>query len=295
MEKGGLVRLPVLVVLSLSLLDAAAAFRPAAFRPPPITRRSAIFSATLATLPFPSSATTSADAIVAEASRAFQAGDYSLAERLWREAANASPESSLPWSNLAVTLIINASNEMQLGVPPSGKARERLDEALAALETAIRIDGAQSPDALTLNSRGNALGLLLRWPEAQQAYAEAAAASRRDFESIPRSNNALALFELGQLADAEKQARTLIRRDPNFVDAKALLAALRMEQGDVGGAANAVALLCSGDEGAQWCRRYSSVEVVLGRWSPRAVAAYKRLLTEPSVQRELKNGQSLPR
>ena len=227
------------------------------------------------------------------ASRAFQKGDYVLSEKLWRDAARALPSSSLSWSNLAVCLIINASGEMQLGVPPSGKARERLDEALTAIDTAVRLDGDASPDALTLNSRGNALGLLLRWEDAAAAYALAASASRRDFESIPRSNEALALFELGELASAEKRARSLIRRDPNFKDGAALLAALRLEQGDPGGAASAVALLCSGPEGSAWCQRYSTVDVVMGRWSPRAVAAYRRLLKEPSVQLELKNAAGL--
>lgn len=258
-----------------------------------VTRRTLLASAFVpAASLLPAAPAWADESPIAKAQNAFQKGDYLLSERLWREAANAQPANSLPWSNLAVTLIINASDEMQLGVPPKDKARERLEEALAALDTAVRLDG-EAPDALTLNSRGNALGLLLRWEDAAATYGKSAAVSRRDFESIPRSNEALALFELGELARAEKGARTLIRRDPNFKDGAALLATLRLEQGDVGGAASAMSLLCSGPDGNAWCRRYSSVDVVLGRWSPRAVAAYKRLLDEPSVKLELRNGQGV--
>jgi tetratricopeptide (TPR) repeat protein len=270
------------VLLLIAALSVATALR--------VPRRGLLASALLLPTRGASAASSST-----EASNAFQRGDYVLSEKLWREVANAAPSESLAWSNLGVTLIINASDEMQLGVAPSGKARDRLDEALAALDTAIRLDGANgASDALTLNSRGNALGLLLRWEEAATAYAAASAASRRDFESIPRSNEALALFELGSLGEAERRVRTLIRRDPNFRDGTALLAALRLEQNDVGGAASAVNMLCSGADGPEWCRRYSNVEIVLGRWSPRAVAAYRRLLKEPSVQLELRNAQSFP-
>jgi len=204
----------------------------------------------------------------------------------------ADPQQSLGWTNLAITLVITASDEMTLGVAPTGRAKARLEEALAALDRAEQIDGAGNADALTLNSRGNALGLLQRWEEAATVYAAAATVSRRDFESIPRSNQALALFQLGSLAEAEAQAKRLIRRDPNFRDGQALLAALRFEQGDTAGAAGAFSRLCDGADGAAWCRRYSTADVVVGRWSPRAVAAYRRLLDEPAIVLELKNGQA---
>ena len=108
---------------------------------------------------------------------------------------------------------------------------------------------------------------------------------------VPRSNQALTLFQLERIEEAEKLTRKLIRRDPMFRDGQALLATLRYEQSDVAGAARAITDLCSGADGAAWCSRYSSVDVVTGRWSPRAVAAYRRLLDEPSIRLELRNGQ----
>lgn len=181
--------------------------------------------------------------LAADAALAFQQGDYKRCETLWRDATAESPGEALAWANLATTLIINASDEMQLGVAPEGKARDRLVEAVGAVERAEALGG--TPDALSLNTKGNALGLLLRWDEARATYAASASASPRDFESIPRSNEALVLFELGELGPAEKRAQTLLRRDPGFRDGQALLATLRYAQGDVGGAANAISDLCA--------------------------------------------------
>lgn len=223
-----------------------------------------------------------------EAANAFQRADYNACERLWREAAAEKSDEPLAFANLAVALVINASDEMQLGVPPAGKARERLLEAVEAIDRAESL--TSTPDALNLNTKGNALGLLQRWEDARATYSEATEAAPRDFESIPRSNEALVLFELGSLTEAERVARTLVRRDPGFRDGQALLATLRYEQGDKGGAASLIGELCSGANGSMWCSRYSTADVVLGRWTPRAVAAYRRLIEEPSVRLELKNG-----
>ena len=93
-------------------------------------------------------------------------------------------------------------------------------------------------------------------------------------------------FELGEEARAEREVRTLLRRDPAFKDGEALLAALQWSQGSKE-YSQTVAQLC--DE-PNWCQRYSTVDVVIGRWTPRAVEAYRGLLQEKAVQRELKDG-----
>lgn len=239
--------------------------------------------------PGPMEGSRSYSAMVKDAVGAFEAGDYLRSEAAWRKAAKAYPSEPLSWANLAVALVINASGEMTLGVEPSGRARERLEEALAATAEAEVLG---SVDAILLNTRGNALGLLLRWREAAEAYAGAREAAARDFESIPASNEALARLELGELPRAESIVRRILRRDPNFVDAKALLATLRWLQEDKGGAANAIATLCQGDNGPMWCGRYSTEDVVLGRWTPTAVRAYRQLLQEPSIALELRNGRA---
>ena len=105
-------------------------------------------------------------------------------------------------------LIILASDGMSLGVKPTGEPLARLERALDCLEKA---EALGSRDALLLNDRGNALGLLQRWEEARAAYGASADASPRDFEAIPRSNEALVSFELGEEARAEREVRTLLR------------------------------------------------------------------------------------
>lgn len=215
---------------------------------------------------------------------AFTAGDYSRAEHEWREVSTAYPNEPLVWINFGTCLVILASDEMTLGVKPEGRAAERLHEALSAFDAAERLG---SSDALLLNSRGNALGLLQQWGEARAAYEASAAASPRDFESIPRSNAALVSFELGELQAAERAASQIIRRDPRFVDADALLAAVRWKQGDVGGAVRAFERLC---QEPLFCERYATADVVLGRWTPKAVDAYRQLLKEPGIKLALKDG-----
>ena len=83
-----------------------------------------------------------------------------------------------------------------------------------------------------------------------------------------------------------RAVRTLLRRDPAFKDGEALLAALQWSQGSKE-YSQTVAQLCN-EPG--WCARYSTVDVVMGRWTPRAVEAWRGLLQEKAVQRELKDG-----
>jgi tetratricopeptide (TPR) repeat protein len=151
-----------------------------------------------------------------EAFAAFAAGEYTRAEQLSSRAAEAYPDSALAFANLATLLIINASDKMTLGELPTGEALQRLERALVAIDRAEAL-GASAPrpdqpvgrgaDAVLLNSRGNALGLLQRWPEAQEAYTTSADSAVKSFASIPRSNAALVAFERGQYEQAERQAR----------------------------------------------------------------------------------------
>ena len=100
-----------------------------------------------ALVPAASSAADAFDRLAADAQRAFQRADYAACERLWREAAAARPTNGLAWANLAVILVINASDEMQLGVPAEGRAKERLEEALSACERADSLSSSRDAPA----------------------------------------------------------------------------------------------------------------------------------------------------
>jgi len=263
----------------------------------PISNRRAVVTAAAACflMTAPTSAAPQPFARMAsEAASAFEKANYVECERLWRIATEAYPDQDIAWSNLAVALIINASDDpaMKLGVAPSGVAKQRLEEALTSISKAAELG---STDSLTLNAQGNALGLLLRWEEARAAYAASTAVATRDFESIPRSNEALTLLELRQPEASEKLARRLLRRDPNFVDAQALLATIKWSQRDAGGAAAEMSALCDRPrDGQTWCERYSTADVVLGRWPPLAVSTYRDMLKDRSIQLVFKNSRALP-
>ena len=251
-------------------------------------------AAAVASVPQPAAAVPTFEAGTKAAFAAFAAGDYRRAEELWSRAVETYPDSSLAWANLATLLIINASDEMTLGQLPTGDALQRLERALTVIGRSEELSGPAA-DPVLLNSRGNALGLLLRWEDAVAAYtasADAAGNGMNNFASIPRSNAALAAFELRQDERAEKEVKSLLRRDPNFIDGTALLATLRWSRGDLGGATEAYVSLCATP---LWCDRYASDAAVLGRWTPRAVEAFRGLLREPSVQRERKNAAVLAR
>ena len=57
--------------------------------------------------------------------------------------------------------------QVQQHAVEAGRAKQRLEEALQAIDRASDLG---STDALLLNCKGNALGLLLRWEEARAAY-----------------------------------------------------------------------------------------------------------------------------
>ena len=176
---------------------------------PPLSRKALLRLAASAALVLPLAAKAepvpSFEAGTKAAFAAFAAGDYKRAELLWGSAAEAYPDSALAFGNLATLLIINASDEMKLGQLPTGDALRRLERALAAIDRAEALGTPRSDqpvgrgaDAVLLNSRGNALGLLQRWEEAQEAYTTSADSAAREFASIPRSNAALVAFERRQ-------------------------------------------------------------------------------------------------
>mmetsp|Transcript_30147 Transcript_30147/g.93250 ORF Transcript_30147/g.93250 Transcript_30147/m.93250 type:complete len:177 (+) Transcript_30147:495-1025(+) len=126
----------------------------------------------------------------------------------------------------------------------------------------------------------------------ERALAAALGSSRdRGLASIPASNRAQVALELGEAADAQRRTESLLRRDPNFVDGRALLAAVKYERGDKAGAEEAYAQLCvpaiASQSGAtltrglgsdDWCELYSTSDVVRGRWTPAAISAYEAFL-----------------
>ena len=115
-------------------------------------------------------------------------------------------------------------------------------------------------------------GSLGHWQAARERF-DAAAAARPGF-AMARSSAALAAFQLGDLAAAERELRSLIRRYPLFADARAGLTALLWQRG------------ASGEAESHWAAasgldpRYRQSEWLLAirRWPPGPVQALERFL-----------------
>ena len=230
---------------------------------------------------------------VDDALRSFNGGDYEASLRQWTALTARRPDDALCWSNRGTLELILGSKASTLGAAPTGAARDLLESSVASFSKSVAL--AAADDALAWNNLGNAQAVLLRWDAAARSYDRslaAALANERALASIPASNRAQAALELGDAGDAERRAANLVRRDPNFVDGRALLAAIRFERGDRAGAEEAYAALCvptvtspngfsppkRGLGGSDWCELYSTVDVVVGRWTPRTLDAYARFL-----------------
>lgn len=237
----------------------------------------------------------------------FQEGRYEASEALWRRLEAQAPENPFLQTSIVSCILSQANSFVQPGSPqgPSAEAIARLQEVLARIDKARAVE---ERDPVLLDQRGIALSLLRRWPEAIEAYQDSARLSPGTFASIPRQSIALTLFELGEDEAAARQAENLLRKDPECIDARALLAAIRWERGDEGGAETAWTEICEGvtpaaatnllgqvvqdaglslgiskyiprNGGYTFCKMYSSMDAVSLRWPPRAQAVYRRFLS----------------
>ena len=128
-----------------------------------------------------------------------------------------------------------------------------------------------------LYNLGNVQGSRGDWPAARDCFV--AAADARPGFAMARSSAALAAFQLGDLNEAERELRSLIRRYPLFADARAGLTALLWRRG------------ASGEAESNWAAasgldpRYRQQEWLLQtrRWPPEPVQALQQFLALASA------------
>ena len=124
-----------------------------------------------------------------------------------------------------------------------------------------------------LYNLGNVNGSLGDWRAARACFS-AAALARPGF-AMARSSEALASFQLGELEEAERQLRSLIRRYPLFADARAGLTALLWRRG------------ASGEAESHWVAasgldpRYRQADWLLRirRWPPEPTHSLEQFLS----------------
>jgi tetratricopeptide (TPR) repeat protein len=114
------------------------------------------------------------------------------------------------------------------------------------LQRAVDLDG-DAPDPLALNNLGNAKGALNRWDEAMADFLEASRVE--DMRAIAQANYALAAFQIGRVDLAIATAKKLLRKDPEYLDMRALLSAMYWSEGIVDLAESEWTYLCKSGRG----------------------------------------------
>jgi tetratricopeptide (TPR) repeat protein len=254
-----------------------------------------------------------------QALAASREGSFDQALPLWNQVLEMAPEDAAAWSNRGnVQLVLGdplaaiADQERAMALEPSNPEphlnRGIAEEALqrwGAAETDYRwileppaspvsSDKTASPAspassnkpasqldpevrAAALYNLGNVQGSQGDWESARNSF-RTAADSRPGF-AMARSSAALAAFQLGELEQAERELRALIRRYPLFADARAGLTALLWRLG------------ASGEAESNWASasgldpRYRQPEWLQStrRWPPAPVSALEQFLALASA------------
>jgi tetratricopeptide (TPR) repeat protein len=254
-----------------------------------------------------------------QALAASREGSFDQALPLWNQVLEMAPQDAAAWSNRGIVQLVLgdplaaiADQERAMALEPSnpephlnrGIAEEALQRWGAAetdyrwiLEppaspvssdkTASQASPASSekpasqldPEvrAAALYNLGNVQGSQGDWVAARNSF-RTAADSRPGF-AMARSSAALAAFQLGELEQAERELRALIRRYPLFADARAGLTALLWRLG------------ASGEAESNWASasgldpRYRQPEWLQStrRWPPAPVSALEQFLALASA------------
>ena len=231
-----------------------------------------------------------------QALSASRQGDFGQALPLWNQVLEMAPDDAAAWSNRGnVQLALGDPEaaiadqthaiELEPTSPDPHLNRGTAEEALQrwdAAEADYRwiLEQAAEGDELrasALYNLGNVEGSRGDWPAARACFVTAA--DTRPGFAMARSSAALAAFQLGDLAEAERELRSLIRRYPLFADARAALTALLWRRG------------ASGEAESNWAAasgldpRYRQPEWLLQtrRWPPEPVQALQQFLALASA------------
>ena len=259
---------------------------------------------------------------------AASAKDYTTADRLWTEAIEITGgKLATAWSNRGVRRL--QENMWQSALSDLEEAK-RLEEEQSDKKDArqCRFGGQDESgaSAYVLNLIGNCLGGLNRWREAISMYQQAA--ERCDAEGITeiaRLNEALAYFQIGEDEVAIQRAKSVVRRDSFFWDARVALCVFLWASGAEENAEEEWLRLCENekwidgaidlrtktlegiergqgrDENGQRvrtfgtqrrnqmspCALYTSTAIVANRWPPRCTAGLDAFLSVSRAGRAL--------
>lgn len=205
----------------------------------------------------------SLEALFADAFAAGAAGAAADADAAWTAAVELAPTNAAAWSNRGTARLQAGAWEL----------------AASDLKQAAKLEPS---DALTLNNLGNAQAALGQWDAALASFAKCAAlaGAASPLGAISRMNAALVTFEAGDGVEALRAAHSLLRRDPEFWDARAAAAAFLWAAGREADAEAEWAALCKSGRGFGGPR---SAEAQPGEDASSAAFA-ARLLTQQFAQ-----------
>ena len=212
-----------------------------------------------------------------QALTASRSGDFEQALPLWDQVVNLEPGDAAALSNrgnvrLALGdpdgAIADQTRAMEMAPEESdphlnrGTAEEALQDWQAAAADYLWILERDPGDAAALYNLGNVRGSEDNWPEARRLFAEAFLV--QPGFAMARSSEALAAWQVGDLALAEAELRKLIRRYPMFADARAALSGLLWRRGMSGEAESHWAAAAGLDQ------RYRQLDWLreIRRWPP---------------------------
>ena len=190
--------------------------------------------------------------------------DMEPADNAWTKIIEFAPDTSAAWSNRGTFRL------------QRGKWKDALDD----LERAVQLEGGyDKADGYIMNNYANALGATGAWDNALEVYKQIATTSEdADLAEIAGANLALGLLQVGRDGQALEEVRSLLRKDPNFLDMRAAETAVLWALGDEEGAESAWTTLQSSDEAGLYPRQFA-IARVQGRWPPRCTAALSAFIT----------------
>jgi tetratricopeptide (TPR) repeat protein len=178
---------------------------------------------------------------------ATQRGDFAQAEELWTLAIEIYPANPAAWSNRGNARVSQfrlqeaiADFDQAIELVPDlpdpyinrGTAWEGLGEWEQAIADYDRAIALNPKDPVAYNNRGNALGSIEDWQGALTNFTIA-----KDLApgfALASTNYALALYQLGDVAESTRWLKNLVRKYAAFADPRAALTAVLWAQGQQG-------------------------------------------------------------
>ena len=217
-----------------------------------------------------------------------QEGDYAAAEGYWTQLLDYLPNEAAIWSNRGMVRVSQyhlddaiADYTQAIVLAPEevapylnrGATYEAKGDWQAAIADYNQVLTLDPNEVGAINNRGNAQAGLGHWEAALADYQQAADLAP-DF-ALARVNYGLTLYQLGNTQDSIRVLRSVVRKYPNFVDARAALTA------------GLWATNQRGEAESQWVavsgldKRYQDIDWVrtIRRWPPSITDALEQFLT----------------